>query len=148
VGFDAATVVAPLDWDFTKYDAGKGTVPEPSDKDIETLFKDLSKVSREVMQVAGLNQVAEDATPDEIMQAMADMDGELGISKLVAGFTKAFAKLCKNQPTALQLNKLPMRVRMHFYMWLAGELRPEAGGAGSMPQLLPTNGLSRIGTRA
>jgi hypothetical protein len=147
VGFDAGTVVAPLDWNFEKYNAGSGTVPEPSDKDIETLFKDLTKVSREVMAIAGINQVADDAAPEAIMQAMADMDGEIGISKLVSGFTKAFAKLCKNQPTVIQLNKLPMRVRMHFYMWLAGELRPEAGGAVSMPQL-PANGLSRIGTRA
>lgn len=149
MGFNAGEVVKPLDWDFTAFEAGKGTVPEPSDRDIERLFQDLSKVSREVMGIAGLGEAAENADPERVMQAMADMPEELGISKLVAGFTKAFAKLCKDQPTAIQLNKLPMRVRMRFYMWLAEELRPEAVGAGSMPPLqLPTNGLRGIETRA
>lgn len=148
MGFDAGTVVAPLDWNFEKYNAGKGTVPEPSDKDIDKLFKDLSKVSQQILVAAGITD-AVNASPGAVMQTLAETSGDLGVEKIVTGFTKAFATLCKGQPTAIQLNKLPMRVRMKFYMWLADELRPETGGAGSMPRLqLPENGLSRIGTRA
>lgn len=142
-GFNAAEVVEPLEWDFTKYDAGKGTVPEPSDKDIETLFRDLTKVSKDVMEKAGVGKLT--GTPEQVMAAIAELDDSaIGITQMISGFTKAFAKLCKNQPTAIQLNKLPLRVRMAFYVWLADELRPEVGGGVSMP---PLNGL-RIGQRA
>lgn len=147
MGFDAAEVVRPLDWTFVKYDAGEGTVPEPSDKDIEQLFRDLSKVSKGIMDKAGIGQMASDAAPEQVMQALADLESDVGITVMVNGFTKAFAKLCKGQPSATQLNKLPMRVRMAFFVWLANELRPEVAGAGSMNQL-SANGLTGIGTRA
>jgi hypothetical protein len=145
VGFNAAEVVAPLEWDFTKFDAGQGTVPEPSDKAIDTLFKDLAAVSRRIIEKAGLADIGS-PDPEKVMQALADMPAEgFGITEMVNGFTKAFAKLCQNQPSAIQLNKLPLRIRMRFYMWLASELRPEAGGVGSINQL---NGMSRIGLGA
>jgi hypothetical protein len=139
VGFDAATVVKPLDWDFTKFGAGKGTVPEPDDKQIDQLFKDLAKVSSELVERSGLSA---EVAPEQVLSALSDMPEGIGISKMVSGFTKAFAKLCQGQPTVLQLNKLPLRVRLAFYAWLMSELRPEVGGGVSMSQL---NGMPRIG---
>jgi hypothetical protein len=145
VGFDAGVVLKELDWDFTRYGGGKGVVPEPSDKAMETLFKDLAKVSKDLLDKAGIANLTEDADPGTIMQVLSNMEDSIGLAEMINGYTKAFAKLCQNQPSAIQLNKLPMRGRMLFYKWLMDELRPEVGGAVSMPRL---NGIPAIGTRA
>jgi hypothetical protein len=145
MGFDAAIVVQPLDWDFSAFGGGKGVVPEPSDKAIDTLFKDLAKVTQEMLSKAGVTELAQDASAEQVMQSLSDLPDGLGIEKMVSGFTKAFAKMCQNQPSAIQLNKLPMRVRMRFYIWLIQEIRPEADGVGSINQL---NGMPRIGLGA
>lgn len=145
MGFDAGAVLKPLDWNFERYGGGSGVVPEPSDKAMETLFKDLGKVSRDLLEKAGLTQLSEDADPVTIMKVLSNMEESVGLVQMINGYTKAFAKLCQNQPSAIQLNKLPMRGRMLFYTWLVTELRPEVGGAVSMPHL---NGIPGIGTRA
>jgi hypothetical protein len=137
MGFDAGTVVEPLDWDFTAFNAGQGTIPEPTDKAIDTMFKDLAKITRTLGEAAGL--AAADVAPGQMVALMANLpeDADLGISDLMSEMSKVFAKLCSNSPSATQLNKLPMRIRMRFFVWLAGELRPEDFGGASMtaPQM-------------
>jgi hypothetical protein len=134
-GFDAGAVVEPLDWDFTKITKDpkdKGTVPEPTDRQIEAMFKDVAKLAKELSAKAGLN--SGEATPEQLMIAMADLpdDVEIGFSDMLDGMSKIFGKLCKNQPSKTQLDKLPMRIRMRFFIWLAQELRPENFGSASM----------------
>jgi hypothetical protein len=134
-GFDAGTVVKPLKWTFvaiTHDEADQGIVPEPTDEAIEQMFKDVAGLSRELMKKAGLGDG--EATPEQLMIALADLpeDAEIGITDMLKGMTRIFAKLCRNQPNATQLNKLPMRIRMRFFVWLAGELRPEDFGAATM----------------
>lgn len=145
MGFDAGAVLKELDWNFEKYGGGKGVVPEPSDKAMEALFRDLAKVSKELLAKSGLTDLSEDADPATIMKVLSNMEESVGLGQMINGYTKAFAKLCQGQPTTIQLNKLPMRGRMLFYAWLMKELRPEVGGAVSMPQL---NGIPGIGMRA
>lgn len=145
MGFDAGKVLKPLDWDFSTYGGGKGVVPEPSDKALEKLFKDLGKVSKELLEKSGITNLSAEADPATIMLALSNMDESVGLGVMINGYTKAFATVCQNQPSAIQMNKLPMRGRMLFFKWLVDELRPEAGGAASMPQL---NGMSRIGLGA
>jgi len=131
MGFDAGAVVEPLDWDFTKFDAGKGTIPEPTDAQIDRLFKDIAGMSKEIMSKAGLPEG--EATPEELLAALANLpdDVDFGIGDMMKTMSKIFAKLCTNQPTQAQLMKLPLRIRMRFFVWLAGELRPEDFGPAS-----------------
>jgi len=139
MGFDAGTIVEPLDWDFTRFDAGKGTIPEPSDKAIDTLFKDLSGMSKNVLEQVGITD--SDTSPEELLIALADLpeDATIGIADVMKQMAKIFAKLCKNQPSEAQLLKLPLRIRMRFFVWLAGELRPEDFGAATTNRA-PGNG--------
>lgn len=146
MGFDAATVVEPLDWDFTKFDAGQGIVPEPADRAIDQFFKDLTAAQKKIMEKAGLPW-GKDVTPERLLVAIADLPEEstVGIADYMAELNKVFAKLCKQQPSAAQLAKLPLRIRLRFFVWLVRELRPEDFGAASMrAPVIPINrGTSR-----
>lgn len=134
MGFDAGTVVEPLDWDFTKYDGGKGTVPEPTDKMIETFFRDIAKAAAEMFTTLGIDKdEAAAADPVTVIETVAATDIETPLTtKMFDAMFKATAKLCSNQPSLAQLKKLPMRVRSRFVTWLIGELSPEVGGAVSL----------------
>ena len=132
-GFDAGTVVEPLDWDFTAFNAGKGTVPEPSDERLSTFIRDVMKAqTSETTALAGLTDAGED--PEKMLAAIAELPEDV-----LPGVTKAmiapYAALCDGSPTEEQLTKLPPRVRVAFFSWLAGELRPEASAGDSKPAL-------------
>ena len=134
MGFTAG-LIEPLDWDFTKFKAGQGVIPEPDDEAIDTLFDDLTATTRNLMRQAA--SLPEDATPEEVMLALSSMPETAGIGykDMVSGMTKAFAKVTQGHPSEAQMNKLPMRERLAFFSWLAGELRPEASGAGTRSQV-------------
>lgn len=133
MGFDAATVVPELDWNFEKYGMGKGVVPEPSDKAIETALRELAVASGKLYKKLGLER---DPSMDEekvmeVLSAMPEDFEAVAFADLSVQMVKIFAKLCGNQPSATQLKGLPFRARQQFYMWLMRELRPEAVGGGT-----------------
>src|SRR5450755_895865 len=132
-GFDAGTVVEPLDWNFDAFGGGRGTVPEPSDERLSTFIRDVMKAqTSETTALAGLTDAGED--PEEMLAAIAELPEDV-----LPGVTKAmiapYAALCDGSPTEEQLTKLPPRVRVAFFSWLAGELRPEASAGDSKPAL-------------
>jgi hypothetical protein len=138
VGFDASKAVSPLDWDFTEFGQGKGRVPEPTDKMIETALRDLAKASAEMIEKAGLKRDP-NLTQDQIAEILAAFPDDFEATAFAAMSKKMitiFAKLCGNQPSATILTALPFRVRQLFFLWLMKELRPEAdGGATTRPPL-------------
>lgn len=129
MAFDAGTAPDPMDWDFTSWGGGKGTIPEPSEKAITTYYKDLRKAVSEFqgVQEAGSKDNLSQKEIDELMKAMEDID----IAKINGEVKKAVAKLCQNQPSITELNRLPYRVLNAFVQWLQGELSPEAKSAGT-----------------
>lgn len=136
-GFDAATVVEELTWDFSKFGAGKGVVPEPTDKAIEQLFKDVAAAYKKATsKVAGLDPGKVSET--ELMAALVTLpdDADVGVAELMDDLARAYAKVCTNSPNMTQLKKLPMRVRVHFFAWLGNELRPEVSSAGTISPVL------------
>lgn len=137
MGFDASKVIEPLDWNFEKYDAGSGTVPEPSEKDVEKLFRDIAAATSKLTERFG-----EDVSVDDLLVQLSDLpEGEsLGFAAMIEALTKAFAGLCKGQPSKAQLNRLPMRVKLAFFAWLTRELRPEAPNSAS-PNPGPASGV-------
>jgi hypothetical protein len=132
-GFDSGTVVDPLDWDFTAHGAGKGTVPEPSEKRLNKFLTDLTVAQQGAQEaLAGVTAAGND--PEKMLAAIAELpDGAL--PSVTSVLTKPYAELCGGSPTLAQLNKLPPRVRLAFFAWLGGELNPEAGSAASPPAL-------------
>lgn len=131
--FDSGTVVEPLEWDFTKYNAGTGTVPEPSEKRLEKFITDLAVAqAKNATVMAGVEEAGTD--PEKLLAAIAALpEGQL--PSVLSVLTKPYADLCGGSPTLAQLTKLPPRVRLAFFGWLGGEFNPEAGGAASRPAL-------------
>lgn len=141
MGFDAGTVVKPLEWTFVKItgdEADQGTIKEPTDKAINAHFKETARIMRELLAAVQL-QDQKDVSQQQLLVALADLpeDTDLGLDKMDDMITRAYSKLCSGSPSVAQLNKLPRRIRLHFYAWLMGELRPNSFGADT--QIQPSN---------
>lgn len=160
--FDAGNVVEAMDWDFTKYKAGKGTVPEPSDVEIERFLRKYRMLVTSVMQSAGAEIIVRDnqtielkddgvtATPilslADATAAMGQIDLESVESSAAYKISEAMLDLIvtitKGKPSRHQLQKLPNRVRGAFYGWVIGQLtNPDFGPAvDTKPSLALVNG--------
>ncbi len=124
-GFDAATAVEPMDWNFEKFGGGSGVVPEPSTKDMKKFQGEFGKIMREG---AALEVPDEDAAKlsDEEFETLRKKADDLGDR-----LDQAIAKLCKDQPSVEQVSKLPFRVKTAFSRWLLEQFRPEGETAGT-----------------
>jgi hypothetical protein len=134
--FDAGEVVESLDWDFTSPKIGvaalrkaKGTIPEPTDAAIGRFLDGLKKLYTE-SQKELTAELPEDATPDQMLDALSQLTGESFV-KFMADTAELFAELCSNKPDKEQLLLLPLRVRVKFFAWVQQEVvNPEAGTGG------------------
>jgi hypothetical protein len=138
MGFDAGTVVEPLDWDFvkvTKNPEDKGTIPEPTDKAIDKMFTELQKLASSLAKRLQVTQ-PEETTPEKMLEGLANLpdeaeEPEFGLEEYLTGMNRIYAELCQNQPSEEQLSRLPLRIRVKFYSWLTSELRPNVFGGAS-----------------
>lgn len=137
--FDAGDVLESLDWDFTKAGVkAKGTIPEPTDHQIGQFLDGLKALYTDA-KASGLDlDLAENATPEQMMDTLAQVTGEK-FEKFLAALAGLFAELCSDKPSKEQLLGLPLRVRVKFYGWVQGEVvRPEAEtGAGNVVAMSP-----------
>jgi len=127
--FDAGAVVEELEWDFTKFGAGSGVIPEPTDKE----FQRYQKKVRDIVGNSGLTEVAEVATKlqsgvhvdtSELLAAMGGLPEDV-FEKIEDALLDAVAEFTKDSPSRAQLEKLPMRPRQAFYGWLMGSFAPK-----------------------
>lgn len=138
--FKASSAVESLEYDFAPYvpelnGAGqpkmvkgkpqyvKGTIPEPSDEQLDVYRKAVGEITREALGkvegVADMNQL------DQI-KLIADLM-EQGSAAITDKFVQATAEVCGNQPSVDQIRKLPSRHKQAFLGWISGVfLRPEA----------------------
>jgi hypothetical protein len=126
--FSAESVVEALDYSFLPYTDAKGTIREPTDKQIASFLSGVKKVVKE--SEGKLPNVDPD-NPASVMEALDDLDPEDVVS-LMGKMAGLYADLCSGDPSKAQILALPMRVRQQFFAWLQNEvMAPEAGpGAG------------------
>jgi len=130
-GFNAATVVEPLDWTFEPYVPGaKGVIKEPGDKQITAYLKGLKQLTADVQ--AKVPTVEADADPVDLMTAIDDLDPEI-VAEMTEKMAAICADLCSGDPSKETILALPPRRRIMFYGWLQAEvMNPEAApGAGN-----------------
>lgn len=140
-GFDAGSVVDPLDYTFKPDVDVEGVIKEPSDKQIaeymtnvKNLVKDLKGKLPDALLTGGdiditqLFAAADDLDPGVVVDFHTQMAG-------------LFAKLCSGEPSKASILALPIRKRVMFYGWLQREVmspEPASGGGkqqGQTPQL-------------
>jgi|SRR5215472_4489289 len=132
--FDASTVqLETLDWDFRGFGVdAHGVVPEPSDKTIGNFLDGLKRLYESAAESGLPTEEVSDADPGEMIAALHRLTGDSYV-KFMADLAGLFSQLCGRTPSAAQILKLPLRVRVKFYGWLQDEVvNPEAGtGAGT-----------------
>lgn len=129
-GFKAQGVVEALDYDFNPYVKTKGTIPEPTDRQIADFLGDMKALLTEVKDDLPSEVNLED--PGAILSAMDDLDPEVTL-KMTGKMCVIYSKLCSGTPTEKSIQELPPRIRQIFFAWLQTEvMSPEAAtGAGS-----------------
>jgi hypothetical protein len=141
-GFNAATVVEPLDYDFRTKDypqAVHGTVREPNDKLIAEYMAGVKELVKEVKdKLPSALTGGSDVDISELFMAVDDLDPQVVI-KFHDDMAGVFAKLCSGEPSKQNILDLPIRMRVMFYAWLQREvMSPEAApGGGSNVTKLP-----------
>lgn len=143
MGFNAAEVLEPLDYDFTSFNGPdgkplpKGTVPEPSSGAVKAYFramKDLAKEARRFKDIEKKLGNIDEISDEELAERMATVDeAEEGADELQRNQKVALAGLCSDNPSLEVLEALPFRIFMAFNKWLIGEINPKTAAPGSKP---------------
>lgn len=143
-GFNAGTVVEPLDYTFEPDVKGcKGVIKEPSDRQIADWLSAIKRVTRELQDKIpeGLRNASQsEADVLALMAAVDDLDPEV-VVEFHVNMAGMFSALCSGEPTKEQILALPIRKRTIFYGWLQQEvMAPEAapgGGSGQVVTMRP-----------
>lgn len=119
--FDAATAVDPMEFDLSKYGGPTGTIPEPTNGQIEAFFSAMQSASAKIGIKPGQQLTAE---------AMAEIPEDLA-QTLMAGMLDALVGVGGGSFTAEHVQALPFRVQAAFMTWVAGELGAGAKAPGT-----------------
>jgi hypothetical protein len=122
--FNAGTEVEPIQYDFTFCDAGKGTVPEPSEDQLEAWTRGVAELGLAALAAAGGDDGEQMSTREWLARQVEIPPGSLRQDAEKAA--QVYAAVCSNQPSADDLMKLPIRYRTAFYGWLSGQFRRAA----------------------
>lgn len=129
--FRAEGVVEALDWDFAPYVNARGTIPEPTDRQIAEFLTGVKKVVKD----AEADVPADVTDPAAVLSALDELDPDKTI-EAAGKMCAVYSGLCSGTPTAEQIQALPMRVRTIFFTWLQDEvMNPEAAGPGGNGQV-------------
>lgn len=154
--FDAGNIVAAMDWDFSKFGAGKGTIPEPSDIEMERFLRNYTKLMTS-FSAAAIGSVSpkngedgEDSDKpkilslDEAIELMKSVDitADYVSPKISEAMLELVLQITKGSPNREQIVSLPQRIRGAFYGWLLGQLTsPDfIPAAGTKPSLSLVSG--------
>lgn len=151
MGFKAEEAVEPLDWDFNPYVEAKGTIPEPSDRQVSKFLRRYQRTVQDVVrlsqqQLADAQNLTDEEraarraelpqTVAECVTAMQALEADEDTQRLADLMIEMTAEVCSGSPGEDVLRQVPFRVRGMFFGWLVGELsNPEGAAADSKPSL-------------
>lgn len=134
-GFDASTIVEPLDYDFTKFGGSKSVIPEPSQEKVIAMYAAMDTL---VKQIAGsFVQLPENPSATDLVESLNQLTMSESYGPMLDGMTAIYAELCSQSPSEEELKKLPPRIRALFFQWMAKQMRPELDAADSKTPLRP-----------
>jgi hypothetical protein len=141
-GFDAGSSTDSLDYDFSTSKTAdekdrevlkdaRGTVPEPSQRQVDAYRKGLLEVFKDpalksVAKAAANGVDPENMSGQEIVALLGDDDVPIeNLMKAMDAQSEQLIKICAGTPSKKQIMALPPRERTAFFGWLAGELFPK-----------------------
>jgi hypothetical protein len=133
--FDAATVVEPMDYDFTKFGGRKGDIPEPNEDQVISLYSSMDEL---VKELAGeFVQLPKNPSATELVDSLNQLTMSESYKPMLDGMTVIYARVCSDTPSEEELRQLPPRIRALFFQWVAKQLRPELDAVDSKSQRRP-----------
>jgi hypothetical protein len=133
-GFKAEGVVEALDYDFNPYVQVRGTIPEPTDRQIADFLGDMKALLKEVEGDLPTDVDLNDQ--GAILAAMDSLDTEVTI-RMTSKMCEIYSRLCSGTPTEKQVHDLPPRIRQIFFNWLQAEvMSPEAATGAGQQQVI------------
>lgn len=141
-GFNAETVVEPLEYDFRTRENPKGRhgiVREPTDRLIAEYLSGVKELAKKLKgDLPAAITAGGDIDVGLMLQSIDDLDPEVVVD-FHANMAGLFSKLCSGEPTKEDILAVPIRIRVMFYAWLQREvMSPEAApGGGSNVTKLP-----------
>lgn len=135
-GFDAASVVEPLDYTLRPHVDKAGTIREPNDRQIADYLGGYQKLIRDYRGQLP-DQLVAGVSPDigAVLDAATELDTEV-VLKLNADVAALVAALCSNDPSKDDILGLPPRIRGMFCSWVQKEvMSPEAAPGGGRAQV-------------
>lgn len=118
MGFNAGKAVVALDYDFTAFIEGaKGTIPEPTQDELEAFYAGMAEIAE--IDVPEDGDVDAEAARTAISEVLSD-DGLM--RQFWPKVLDALEPICKGSPTRAQIEALPARIRLAFFDWLTSEL--------------------------
>lgn len=134
-GFDAGSIVEPLDYNFTKFGGKRGVIPEPDDKRIAKLYADQESLTKEI--VGEHVKLPVNPGPQDIAEALMQSTMSETYLPMLDGMTHVYAEFCQSSPSEDELRMLPPRIRTLFFQWIIKNIRPELDAADSKTVLRP-----------
>lgn len=128
-GFDAGTIVEPLDYDFTKFGGRKATIPEPSEDAVVKMYAEMDVLVKEI--AGSFVQLPENPSAQDLVESLNQLTMSESYAPMLSGMTRIYAELCSQTPSADELGQLPPRIRALFFQWMAKQMRPELNAADS-----------------
>ena len=122
-GFDAGEI-PDLKYNLKPYVNAEGVVPEPSRARYNKFAKRITKLGAEASELSELVNGADEKTLRENPQILESLMEQSETAEVE--MRSAVADLCNGHPTKKQIDDLPTRVFMRFFVWLRSELNPEA----------------------
>lgn len=137
-GFNAATVVEPLDYDFRTNDnpGGKvGVIREPGDEQIAAYLAGVKQLLKDFRGQLPDDLISGTADMGAIMAATEELDEELTV-KFQRSLAGIVAALCSDDPSEEDIMLVPPRIRAVFFNWIQREvMSPEAVPGGGNAQV-------------
>lgn len=119
--FNAATAVDPMDFDLSAYGGPVGTIPEPTNGQIEKFFSAMQSAAAKVGVKPG-----QQMTPDMMSAIPEDL-----AQTLMSGMLDALVGVGGGSFTVEDIQNLPFRVQAALMTWIAGELGAGAKAPGT-----------------
>lgn len=129
--FDAANIVESLDWDFSAFEGGTGTTPEPTEKLLAEFLRDVSNLHTDIAKERKDLELPENPSTDDLIEAVTRLKTSDILEDLFRRMTVLIANLCQQNPSAEQIEKLPMRHKAAFFRYMTENIRPEVFGVAT-----------------
>jgi hypothetical protein len=127
-GFNSGTAVEAMTYDFTAHGGPKGTIPEPSQEQIEVFFKHIEDTAKFVREIENQAKKVDD-DDDEAVEDFIENIPRDKVKQYQNEMSVWISDVCSGAPTVEEVRALPYRVFGAFTAWLAGEIGPKDNDA-------------------